>query len=114
ITTRTRAQSLICLLSVDEKIQQRSNYASAVPRFGIPPYEWWSEYLQGIGANGAGVSFDGPVKSATGFPQVILSAATFNRSLWSAVAPAIAAVAKAMHGLGQARLKFWEICTAGN
>ncbi|GFP80765.1 probable beta-d-xylosidase 6, partial [Phtheirospermum japonicum] len=60
ITTRTRAQSLICLLSVDEKIQQRSNYASAVPRLGIPPYEWWSEYLQGIGANGAGVSLRRP------------------------------------------------------
>ncbi|GFQ03764.1 probable beta-d-xylosidase 6, partial [Phtheirospermum japonicum] len=104
---RTQAQSLIYLLSVDDKIQQLSNNASAVPRLGIPPYQWWSESLHGIAANGPGVSFDGPVKSATGFPQVILSAAAFNRSLWSAVASAIAAEAKAMHGLGQAGLTFW-------
>ncbi|GFQ08290.1 probable beta-d-xylosidase 6, partial [Phtheirospermum japonicum] len=112
ITTRTRAQSLICLLSVDEKIQQRSNYASAVPRFGIPPYEWWSEYLQGIGANGAGVSFDGPVKSATGFPQVILSAGNLQSKPMVGGGPR--AGWRRRHGLGQARLKFWEICTAGN
>ncbi|GFP91447.1 probable beta-d-xylosidase 6 [Phtheirospermum japonicum] len=94
-------------LSRRENPAALSNNASAVPRLGIPPYQWWSESLHGIAANGPGVSFDGPVKSATGFPQVILSAAAFNRSLWSAVASAIAAEAKAMHGLGQAGLTFW-------
>ncbi|GFQ08109.1 probable beta-d-xylosidase 6, partial [Phtheirospermum japonicum] len=83
---RTQAQSLIYLLSVDEKIQQLSNNASAVPRLGIPPYEWWSESLHTITVNGPSVSFDGPIKSTTRFPRVILSATTFNRSLWSAVA----------------------------
>ncbi|GFQ04220.1 probable beta-d-xylosidase 6, partial [Phtheirospermum japonicum] len=80
------AKSLISLLSIDEKIQHLSNNASAVPRLGIPPYEWRSESLHTIDANGRSVYFDGPVKSNTGSPRVILSAATFNRSLWSVVA----------------------------
>ncbi|GER30741.1 glycosyl hydrolase family protein [Striga asiatica] len=104
---KARAQSLISLLTLDEKISQLSDNASAVPRLGIPPYEWWSESLHGIATNGPGVSFNGAVRSATGFPQVILAAAAFNRSLWSAVAAAISVEAKAMHNSGQAGLTFW-------
>ncbi|GFP87626.1 probable beta-d-xylosidase 6, partial [Phtheirospermum japonicum] len=77
---RTQAQSLICVLSVDEKIQLLSN-VSAVPWLGIPSYEWWSESLHTIRVNGPDVSFNGPIKSATEFPRAILFAATFNRSL---------------------------------
>ncbi|KAL6498162.1 putative beta-D-xylosidase 6 [Orobanche gracilis] len=104
---KTRAQSLLSLLTLDEKIRQLSNNASAVPRLGIPSYEWWSESLHGIASNGPGVSFEGAIKSATCFPQVILIAAAFNRSLWAAVASAIAVEAKAMHNLEQAGLTFW-------
>ncbi|KAL0343047.1 UNVERIFIED_CONTAM: putative beta-D-xylosidase 6 [Sesamum angustifolium] len=107
LPTKTRALSLVSLLTLEEKIQQLSNNASAVPRLGIPPYEWWSESLHGIASNGPGVSFNGTVKAATSFPQVILTAAAFNRSLWAAVASAIAVEAKAMHRVGQAGLTFW-------
>ncbi|KAL0450091.1 UNVERIFIED_CONTAM: putative beta-D-xylosidase 6 [Sesamum latifolium] len=107
LPVKTRAQSLVSLLTLEEKIQQLSNNASAVPRLGIPPYEWWSESLHGIASNGPGVSFNGTVKAATSFPQVIVTAAAFNRSLWAAVASAIAVEAKAMHSVGQAGLTFW-------
>ncbi|KZV27981.1 putative beta-D-xylosidase 6-like [Dorcoceras hygrometricum] len=107
LSTNSRAQFLVSLLTLDEKIQQLSDNASAVPRLGIPPYEWWSESLHGIAVNGPGVSFDGVIKCATGFPQVILTAASFNRSLWSAVAAAIAVEAKAMFNYGQAGLTYW-------
>ncbi|KAK6151085.1 hypothetical protein DH2020_016017 [Rehmannia glutinosa] len=104
---KTRAQSLISLLTLDEKIQQLSNNASAIPRLGISSYEWWSESLHGIAANGPGISFNGTIKSATSFPQVILTASAFNRSLWAAVASAIAVEAMAMHNWGQAGLTYW-------
>ncbi|KAI3451854.1 hypothetical protein Pfo_008519 [Paulownia fortunei] len=107
LTLKTRAQFLISLLTLDEKIQQLSNNASAIPRLGIPPYEWWSESLHGIASNGPGISFNGTIKSATSFPQVILTASAFNRSLWAAVSSAIAVEAKAMHNVGQAGLTFW-------
>ncbi|XP_057784335.1 probable beta-D-xylosidase 6 [Salvia miltiorrhiza] len=104
---KSRARSLISLLTLPEKIQQLSNNASAVPRLGIPSYEWWSESLHGIASNGPGVSFNGTITSATGFPQVILASSAFNRSLWAAVASAIAVEAKAMHNAGQAGLTYW-------
>ncbi|KAF0894313.1 hypothetical protein E2562_038282 [Oryza meyeriana var. granulata] len=104
----TRARALVSLLTLDEKIAQLSNTAAGVPRLGIPSFEWWSESLHGVCDNGPGVNFSsGPVRSATIFPQVILSAAAFNRSLWHAVAEAIAVEARAMHNAGQAGLTFW-------
>ncbi|PIN21658.1 Non-reducing end alpha-L-arabinofuranosidase [Handroanthus impetiginosus] len=107
LSLKTRAQSLISLLTLDEKIQQLSDNVSAIPRLGIPPYEWWSESLHGIATDGPGISFNGTIKSATIFPQVILTTAAFNRSLWAAVASAIAVEAMAMQNVGQAGLTFF-------
>ncbi|XP_010254644.1 PREDICTED: probable beta-D-xylosidase 6 [Nelumbo nucifera] len=102
-----RAQSLVSLLTPSEKIQQLSNNASQIERLGIPAYEWWSESLHGIATNGPGVSFNGSIPSATSFPQVLVMAASFNRSLWFTVASAIAVEARAMYNVGQAGLTFW-------
>ncbi|KAJ4759550.1 beta-D-xylosidase 4 [Rhynchospora pubera] len=103
----TRAESLVSLLTLDEKIKQLSNTADAVPRLGLPAYEWWSEALHGLCANGPGVLFNGSIRAATVFPQIILTAASFNRTLWREVARAIAEEARAMHNVGQAGLTFW-------
>ncbi|XP_015890541.3 probable beta-D-xylosidase 6 [Ziziphus jujuba] len=103
----TRAQSLVSLLTLHEKIQQLSDNVSAIPRLGIPSYEWWSESLHGIAINGPGVSFDGVINSATSFPQVILTAASFNRTLWFLIGSAIAVEGRAMYNVGQAGLTFW-------
>ncbi|KAK4760913.1 hypothetical protein SAY87_005806 [Trapa incisa] len=102
-----RARCLTSLLRLHEKISLLSNNASAVPRLGLPAYEWWSESLHGIASNGPGVSFNGSIPSATSFPQVLLMAAAFNRSLWSSVGSAIAVEARAMYNTGQAGLTFW-------
>ncbi|KAL6953481.1 putative beta-D-xylosidase 6 [Sarracenia purpurea var. burkii] len=103
----TRAQSLISHLTLPEKIQQLIDNATSVPRLGIPSYEWWSESLHGIASNGPGVTFNGSIQSATAFPQVLLTAASFNRSLWYLIASAIAVEGRAMYNVGQAGLTFW-------
>lgn len=103
----TRAKSLISLLTLQEKIQRLSDNASAIPRLGIPAYEWWSESLHGIAINGPGINFNGTVPSATSFPQVIVTAASFNKTLWSKIGAAIATEARAMYNYGQAGLTFW-------
>ncbi|XP_020597553.1 LOW QUALITY PROTEIN: probable beta-D-xylosidase 6 [Phalaenopsis equestris] len=102
-----RAKSLISHLTLHEKIQQLVNTAAGVPRLGLPPYEWWSESLHGINDNGPGVHFDGTIHASTVFPQVILSAASVNRTLWRAIARAVAVEGRAMHNSGQAGLTFW-------
>ncbi|KAL8162567.1 hypothetical protein V2J09_014056 [Rumex salicifolius] len=107
LSTSTRAQSLLSHLSLPEKISALCNNFSGVPRLGIPPYEWWSESLHGIATNGPGISFDGPIKSATMFPQVLLTSASFNRTLWSQIASSVAVEGRAMYNTGQAGLTFW-------
>ncbi|ESQ41007.1 hypothetical protein EUTSA_v10012725mg [Eutrema salsugineum] len=107
LSIRQRALSLVSFLTLPEKIGQLSNTAASVPRLGIPPYEWWSESLHGIADNGPGVSFNGSVSSATSFPQVIVSAASFNRTLWYEIGSAVAVEGRAMYNAGQAGLTFW-------
>ncbi|KAF8702803.1 hypothetical protein HU200_032634 [Digitaria exilis] len=108
LSVPARARALFSLLTLDEKIAQLSNTAGGVPRLGIPPYQWWSESLHGLADNGPGVNFSsGPVRAATAFPQVVLSTAAFNRSLWRAVAEAVATEALGMHNAGQAGLTYW-------
>ncbi|GJU17209.1 probable beta-D-xylosidase 6, partial [Tanacetum coccineum] len=41
------------------------------------------------------------------FPQVIVTTSSFNRTLWYAIASAIAVEARAMYNVGQAGLTFW-------
>ncbi|KAK2374029.1 putative beta-D-xylosidase [Trifolium repens] len=103
----TRATSLISLLTLSDKINQLSNTASSIPHLGIPSYQWWSESLHGIATNGPGVNFNGSVKSATDFPQVIVSASSFNRSLWFLIGSAVGIEGRAMYNVGQAGLSFW-------
>ncbi|XP_017215791.1 probable beta-D-xylosidase 6 [Daucus carota subsp. sativus] len=103
----TRAQSIISHLTLPEKIQQLCNNASGIPRLGIPAYEWWSESLHGIATNGPGITFNGTIQAATSFPQVIVTASAFNRTLWYAIGAAIGVEARAMYNVGQAGLTFW-------
>ncbi|XP_057823053.1 beta-xylosidase/alpha-L-arabinofuranosidase 1 isoform X2 [Cryptomeria japonica] len=80
-----RVKDLIGRLTLQEKVQQLVNAAGAVPRLGIPAYNWWSEALHGVSNVGPGTRFGGNVPGATSFPQVILTAASFNESLWRAI-----------------------------
>ncbi|KAG6434824.1 hypothetical protein SASPL_106468 [Salvia splendens] len=89
LPVRERARDLISRLTLDEKISQLVNKAAAIPRLGIPYYQWWSEALHGVAvATGVenGVKFDGVVEAATSFPQVILTASTFDAHLWYRIA----------------------------
>ncbi|GAV76438.1 Glyco_hydro_3 domain-containing protein/Glyco_hydro_3_C domain-containing protein [Cephalotus follicularis] len=107
LSIKERAHSLVSLLTLQEKIQQLTNNASSIPRLGIPAYEWWSESLHGIATNGPGINFNGTIPSATNFPQVLGTAAAFNRTLWFLIGSAIAIEARAMYNTGQAGLTFW-------
>jgi hypothetical protein len=77
-----RTRDLVSRLTLDEKLAQLVNSAPPIPRLGIPGYQWWSESLHGVGNVGRGILFNGTISSATSFPQVILTAATFDSHLW--------------------------------
>ncbi|VVA98240.1 unnamed protein product [Arabis nemorensis] len=108
LSYEARAKDLVSRLSLKEKVQQLVNQATGVPRLGVPPYEWWSEALHGVSDVGPGVRFNGTVPGATSFPAVILTAASFNTSLWLKMGEVVSTEARAMHNVGLAGLTYWS------
>ena len=82
-----RAAALVSQMTLEEKISQLMNDAPAIPRLGVPAYEWWNECLHGVARAGA----------ATVFPQAIGMAASFDAPLMREVATAISDEARAKH-----------------
>ncbi|XP_051147124.1 beta-D-xylosidase 3-like [Andrographis paniculata] len=103
-----RVADLVGRLTLDEKIGWLTSGAAQVPRLGIPKYEWWSEALHGVSSTGPGTKFLSPVPAATSFPQVILTAATFNESLFHAIAQVVSTEARAMYNVALSGLTFWS------
>ena len=82
---QARVKDLVGRMTLEEKVQQVCNVAPAIPRLGLPAYNYWNECLHGIGRNGI----------ATVFPQAIGMAASFDAPLLHKVADAIATEARA-------------------
>ncbi|KAG8066431.1 hypothetical protein GUJ93_ZPchr0004g38187 [Zizania palustris] len=103
-----RAADLLSRLTLAEKVGFLVNKQAALPRLGIPAYEWWSEALHGVSYVGPGTQFSPLVPGATSFPQPILTAASFNASLFRAIGEVVSNEARAMHNVGLAGLTFWS------
>ncbi len=82
-----RADDLVSRMTLEEKISQTLYQSSAIPRLGIPEYNWWNECLHGVARAGV----------ATMFPQAIGMAASFDDALLQDVATAISDEARAKH-----------------
>jgi beta-glucosidase len=101
-----RVQNLIEQLTLEEKVSLLSYDAAAVPRLGVPKYNYWGEALHGVARAG----------KATVFPQAIAMAATFDDVLLHRIATAISDEARAKFNLAQAAgntaryrgLTFWS------
>src|ERR1035437_1186192 len=85
--TAARVDDLVQRLSLAEKVQQMRNAAPAIPRLGIPAYDYWSECLHGVARAG----------TATVFPQAIGMAAAWDVPLLHQAADVIATEARAKH-----------------
>ena len=87
-----RVKDLVSKLTLDEKVHQMVNSSPAIPRLGIPAYDWWNEALHGVARSGV----------ATVFPQAIAFGATFDDRLINKVSTAISDEARAMYNAAQA------------
>src|SRR3954470_9451369 len=65
----SRVNDLVSRLTLEEKVAQMLNAAPAIPRLGIPAYDWWNEVLHGVARS--------PYR-VTVYPQAIAMAATFD------------------------------------
>ena len=43
-----RLDDLVSRMTLEEKVSQMMNAAPAIPRLGIPEYDWWNEALHGV------------------------------------------------------------------
>ncbi|WP_158913611.1 glycoside hydrolase family 3 C-terminal domain-containing protein [Caulobacter sp. S45] len=62
-----RVDDLIARMTPEEKATQLTNQSRAIPRLGIPAYNWWSEALHGVARNGYATVFPEPVGLAATF-----------------------------------------------
>jgi beta-glucosidase len=107
LPTDQRVDALIAQMTLTEKASQMVNQARAIPRLGIPGYNWWSEALHGVARNGY----------ATVFPEPVALAATFDPALIKQMGVAIGTEARVKynivgretgeHGISQG-LDFWS------
>ncbi len=89
-----RAAGLVESMTLEEKVSQMNDVAAAIPRLGVPAYNWWNEALHGVARAGL----------ATSFPQAIGMAATWDDSLIFREATVIS---------DEARAKYEEILRHG-
>jgi beta-glucosidase len=87
LAPEARAKDLVSRMTLDEKVSQMQDVAPAVPRLGVPAYNWWNEALHGVARNGY----------ATNFPQSIGLAATWDTSLMHRIATVIAVEGRAKY-----------------
>ena len=101
-----RARDLVSRMTLEEKVTQMIFNAPAIPRLGIPSYNWWNEALHGVARSGL----------ATVFPQAIGMAATFDESLMHKAADIISTEGRAKYNEYQRKgdhdiykgLTFWS------
>ena len=80
-----RVHDLVGRMTLEEKVRQICNHAPAIPRLGLPTYDYWNESLHGVARNGV----------ATVFPQAIGMAASWDAPLLRETADVIATEARA-------------------
>ncbi|NQX02371.1 glycoside hydrolase family 3 C-terminal domain-containing protein [bacterium] len=80
-----RVNDLVSQMTAEEKVSQMMMTSPAIPRLGMPAYDWWNEGLHGLARAG----------EATVFPQAIGLAATWNPELHQRVAGVISTEARA-------------------
>ncbi len=105
-TAMERAQQIVARMTLEEKASQLRYDAPAIPRLGIPAYNWWNEALHGVARAG----------TATVFPQAIGLAAMFDDAGLKEIAEVIATEGRAKYNAQSAHgdrdiykgLTFWS------
>lgn len=106
LSVEERVNDLVSRMTLQEKADQLLYTAPAIPRLGVPEYNWWNEALHGVARAGY----------ATVFPQSITIANSWDEGLMFNVANAISDEARAKyheflrrgkHGIYQG-LTFWS------
>jgi beta-glucosidase len=105
-TPAERAHDLVGRMTLDEKAAQLEDWATSIPRLGIPDYQTWNEALHGVARAGY----------ATVFPQAIGMGATWDPSMVHSMGSVISTEGRAHYNEAQRQdnhriffgLTFWS------
>ena len=91
LTPAERAHDLVGRMTLDEKASQLEDWATAIPRLGIPDYQTWNEALHGVARAGY----------STVFPQAIGMGATWDPEMVRAMGSVISTEGRAKYNQAQ-------------
>ena len=106
LAAEKRAADLVGRMTLEEKVRQMQDQATAIERLAVPAYGWWNEALHGVARAG----------EATVFPQAIGLAATWDTDLEQRIGDIISTEARAKYNDAMKRdsharysgLTFWS------
>ncbi|GAB7339501.1 hypothetical protein MBLNU457_6121t1 [Dothideomycetes sp. NU457] len=103
-----RAAAIVAAMNITEKLGNLVDNSTGAPRIGLPPYEWWSEALHGVGGS-PGVNYNrtGQFSYATSFAMPIVLSAAFDDQMIQDIATIISTEARAFSNAGRAGLDFF-------
>ena len=101
-----KAKALVAQMTLEEIASQLLYDSPAIPRLGIPSYNWWNEALHGVARGG----------TATSFPQAIGMAAMFDDGMMERLGDVVATEGRAKYNVFSAQgdrdmykgLTFWS------
>ena len=91
LPAQQRAHDLVGRMTLEEKATQLEDWATAIPRLGIPDYQTWNEALHGVARAGY----------STVFPQAIGMAATWDKSIVTSMGNIISLEARSKYNQAQ-------------
>jgi beta-glucosidase len=91
LSAAERAHDLVSRMTLEEKASQLEDWATAIPRLGVPDYQTWNEALHGVARAGY----------ATVFPQAIGMAATWDPAMVHRMGEIISSEARGKFNLAQ-------------
>ncbi|MBO4849412.1 MAG: glycoside hydrolase family 3 C-terminal domain-containing protein [Prevotella sp.] len=72
LSAEQRAEDLCKRLTLEEKASLMMSSSPAIPRLGIPQFDWWNEVLHGVARNGFATVFPATIGMAASFDDQLL------------------------------------------
>ena len=72
LSAEERAGDLCSRLTLKEKVSLMMSTSPAIPRLGIPQFDWWNEALHGVARNGFATVFPSTIGMAASFDDALL------------------------------------------
>jgi beta-glucosidase len=91
LSAQQRAHDLVSRMTLEEKADQLEDWATAIPRLGVPDYQTWNEALHGVARAGY----------ATVFPQAIGMAATWDTTMVHSMGNVVSQEARSKYNQAQ-------------